>query len=269
MYPSPVPTLPSSPTSEDEAPFSQGSPLRMAEWASQSTIDEEAPQRDLESKSLYQETPTKVKLDNGETRTLKRRRTGSSADLTGHQSSSSPFASTSLPPSTQIACAVAPLLTAVYASNSLPLTPSVNTNSFLYTCEPPSAAELLACTSVHGMPDKIYRDPHYSRETDAPERPREYAGLLYHLKGGKGLRVLQDWDGTSDISKRSQEQTNIPFGGIKHADIGGWEYASCPPSFRESRKWLHSDAARAATEQGQKAQRSQVKPFVSGHVSMC
>jgi DNA polymerase zeta len=240
----------------------------MVEGASPSTTDE-VQQWDLERETAYQDIPTKIKLDNGETRMLKRRRTGSSVDLTVHRPSSSPSAATSLPPSTPIARLGAPPLTAVYASNSLPLTPCINTNSFLYTCVPPSAAELLECTGVYGIPDKIYRDPHYSRETDAPEKPREYAGLLYHLKGGKGLGILQDWNSTSDISKAIHERTNISLEGIQLPNVGGWEYASCPPSVKESRKWLHSDAARLAAEKKPTTQRSQVKPFASNLSSMC
>lgn len=243
----------------NEAFSSQDSLSLIEQGASQSTTDEAVPQWDLERGNAYQEMSTKAKLDNGEMRTLKRRRT---IDPASHRPRSLSFASTSLPPSTQVARPAGPALTAVYRLTSSPPTNSVNTSSFVYAPAPPSTSELLANTSTCGMPDKVYRDPHYSRENDAPEKPREYAGLLYHLKGGDGLGVLQDWDVTLDTSKVPHERLKFSAEGAKSANISGWEYASCPPSVRESKRWLNSDAAKNATEDKRPTRRSQVGHLV-------
>ncbi|EMD42049.1 hypothetical protein CERSUDRAFT_90650 [Gelatoporia subvermispora B] len=107
-------------------------------------------------------------------------------------------------------------------------------NSYLYRPLPPSAAELLGSVEDYNLPSKIYRSAYYSKEGDAPERGREYAGLVFHLKGGGGLAMLDPWDESSSASKAN------PSSGTSLGRDGayGWEYASLPPSARQTRLWL-------------------------------
>ena len=157
-------------------------------------------------------------------------------------------------------------------SSSLPIVPiqtvplsatlSSSQKSYVYAAAPPPTSELQGTINQFDLPDKIYRDPYYSNESDAPERPREYSGLLYNLKGGTGPGVLEEWDMTVERA------TGVAFGerslsSYSHC-ITGWEYASCPPSIREVKKWLQSDAAKpqnAATGLNRTSQASSLSGF--------
>ncbi|EKM61040.1 uncharacterized protein PHACADRAFT_204189 [Phanerochaete carnosa HHB-10118-sp] len=99
-------------------------------------------------------------------------------------------------------------------------TPS-RTSSHEYRLPPPTTSELLATLDACGVPAKVYQDPFYSNEEDAPEHAREYAGLVYNLKGGTGISALEEWAG------------HEPSSGLRKLDntgVYGWEYASVPPS---------------------------------------
>lgn len=116
------------------------------------------------------------------------------------------------------------------------LTPSNHT--YLYSNPPPTTSHLLFTLEDFGLKSRIYRAPYYSNEKDAPPRPREYAGLVYNLKGGEGIALLDDW--VSEFG--SQEPSNDTFHTFLQDDlsVGGWEYAGVPPSVREVRTWLRS-----------------------------
>ncbi len=94
----------------------------------------------------------------------------------------------------------------------------------------------------YGIPSKVYQNPYYSIESDAPERPREYAGLVFHLKGGTGVSVLEDFQ--TGVAPEPSTSGHVLSG----AGVHGWEYASLPPSVKEVRKWLmkHKDIPTAA-----------------------
>ncbi|GAW03631.1 DNA polymerase zeta catalytic subunit [Lentinula edodes] len=116
------------------------------------------------------------------------------------------------------------------------LTPSNYT--YMYSNPPPTTSQLLSTIEDFGLKSRIYRAPYYSNEKDAPLRPREYAGLVYNLKGGEGIALLDDW--VSEFS--SQETSNSTFSYFLQGDLsaGGWEYAGAPPSVKEVRTWLRS-----------------------------
>ncbi|KAI8995628.1 hypothetical protein BD414DRAFT_513374 [Trametes punicea] len=113
-------------------------------------------------------------------------------------------------------------------------------NVYVYTCPPPTSVELVGSTDQVGIPSKIYRDPYYSKESDAPERPREYAGLVFHLKGSDGTANLEEWRSEGDAPPLSSH----PSGMLDSTGITGWEYASAPPSVKQARKWLKEQASR-------------------------
>lgn len=133
---------------------------------------------------------------------------------------------------------------AVYASSSFPLDKALNTSSYEYGTRPPSTSALIASMQDHHLPQKLYQMAHYSKENDAPEKPREYAGLLYHLKGGEGLNVLDEWDSGHDSINIHAGKCLAPDAKGKNvpyrwpARSAGWEFASSPPSPREVRRWL-------------------------------
>ncbi len=117
-------------------------------------------------------------------------------------------------------------------------------NAFVYNIPPPPASELLSSLESRGLPSKLYQDPYYSKAEDVPERPWEFAGLVYRLKKGDGLSVLEEWESAStQESLTPTEDRNMFEDRFDRTGVGGWEYASSPPSVREVRKWLKSTAA--------------------------
>ncbi|KAH9004030.1 hypothetical protein EDB86DRAFT_3062394 [Lactarius hatsudake] len=118
-------------------------------------------------------------------------------------------------------------------------------NAFVYNITPPLASELLSSLESRGLPSKLYQDPYYSKAEDVPERPWEFAGLVYRLKKGDGLGVLEEWESasTQESSKKTPaEDWNVFEDRFDRTGVGGWEYASSPPSVREVRRWLKSTA---------------------------
>ncbi|GAW03632.1 DNA polymerase zeta catalytic subunit [Lentinula edodes] len=77
------------------------------------------------------------------------------------------------------------------------LTPSNYT--YMYSNPPPTTSQLLSTIEDFGLKSRIYRAPYYSNEKDAPLRPREYAGLVYNLKGA--LRRLATIQGPTQVNK--------------------------------------------------------------------
>ncbi|TFK57299.1 hypothetical protein OE88DRAFT_1671186 [Heliocybe sulcata] len=114
---------------------------------------------------------------------------------------------------------------------------ATKTRAYVYSRPPPSTSMLMFSLDDYRIPAKIYRNPYYSKEDDVPEHAREYAGLVYHLKGGDGLGDLEEWH-----SESSSERPIALNSGIVKTDrtrVDGWEYAGCPPSHREVQKWLN------------------------------
>jgi len=135
-------------------------------------------------------------------------------------------------------------------------------NAFVYAIAPPPASELLSSLESHGLPSKVYQDPHYSKAEDVPERPWEFAGLVYHLKKGDGLSVFQEWEPSSAVEPLQKnglsEDRNVFEDWFDRTGVSGWEYASAPPSVREVRKWLTS------TTRAQPCEKPQSRSQASG-----
>ncbi|KAH9835559.1 uncharacterized protein C8Q71DRAFT_709525 [Rhodofomes roseus] len=126
---------------------------------------------------------------------------------------------------------------------------------YRYALPPPSATELLSSVDEHGIPSKVYTSPYYFRASDAPEKPREYAGLVFHLKGGAGLDTLEGFvSGTPSAWHATTGRAKLD-----PADVTGWEYASAPPSAREVRRWLVSPQGRQHLNQARPKQPSQIE----------
>ncbi|KAI0275058.1 hypothetical protein BC834DRAFT_965498 [Gloeopeniophorella convolvens] len=119
-------------------------------------------------------------------------------------------------------------------------------NAFVYAVTPPNTSELLSALESYGLPNKIYQDPYYSKAGDAPERPWEFAGLVYRLKKGDGLSVLEEWKSDSLVDSSAKiapvEDRNVFQDRFDKTGVGGWEYAGAPPGVKEARRWLERDA---------------------------
>ncbi|KAF9481424.1 hypothetical protein BDN70DRAFT_831218 [Pholiota conissans] len=114
-----------------------------------------------------------------------------------------------------------------------------SSNSYAYSVQPPPPKELIAELTYVGLPSKLYQAPFYSRDEDIPDSAKEYAGLMYHLKGGQGIATLDDWS-TGESKHEGEGQRHwCPSVMLDASGVGGWEYASHPPSIREIRTTLH------------------------------
>jgi hypothetical protein len=111
-----------------------------------------------------------------------------------------------------------------------------SSNQYIYSLQPPSAKDLTVELKTLQLPSKIYQAPYYSKDEDIPELPKEYAGLIYRLKGGQGIATLEEWS-TSVYEHGSQHSKSILP--LEASGVGGWEFASHPPSVREIRNSLH------------------------------
>uniref|UniRef100_A0A8H7YAJ4 DNA polymerase n=1 Tax=Psilocybe cubensis TaxID=181762 RepID=A0A8H7YAJ4_PSICU len=107
-----------------------------------------------------------------------------------------------------------------------------STNSYVYSLQPPTWSYLQSGLQSLCLPDKVYQAPYYSNDFDIPEHSREYAGLTYRLKGGQGIATLEDWSSTEPHN----ELVSNAASGLVAAGVGGWEYASHPPSTKEIRQ---------------------------------
>lgn len=108
----------------------------------------------------------------------------------------------------------------------------------MYSNPPTTTSQLLSTFEDFGLKSRIYRAPYDSNGKDASPRPRDYAGLVYNLKRGEGIAILDD--SVSEFG--SQETSNDEFYNLLQGDpsVAGWRYAGAPPSVKEIRTRLRS-----------------------------
>lgn len=128
-------------------------------------------------------------------------------------------------------------------------------NQFQYHLPPPSTRELLGSCDIVGIPQKVYQAPYYSASTDIPDKPKEYGGLMFTLKG-KNVASLDEWRSGDGVVS----ELNVSSGGTFHTEgIAGWEYAGQPPSVRQTRKWLADNKKKTKGAERPRKLRSQVR----------
>jgi len=128
-------------------------------------------------------------------------------------------------------------------------------NAYLYRQFPPSRTDLIAKIGALKLQTKIYRPPFYSNEADISERSREFAGLVYHLKGGKSTAFLEEFVPVTPVSESAQLSYNYS----RFEVHSGWEFASFPPSRRVIRQWLKYEMVFRKKLSNRKTPRSQVR----------
>lgn len=142
---------------------------------------------------------------------------------------------------------------AVQLSKAFDTCKATNTNRYIYSVSPPSISDLKESFESLGLPSKTYQAPYYSKDTDIPEMATEYAGLTYRLKGGQGIATLSEWVINGEIGQNSTSNLELdPVG------IGGWEYASHPPSVLEVQRSIATIDAQSATRRIKRKLQSQV-----------
>ncbi|KAJ7293585.1 DNA polymerase zeta, catalytic subunit [Mycena rebaudengoi] len=129
----------------------------------------------------------------------------------------------------------------------------INLNRHVYAPTPPTTAQLLESLEAHAIPHKIYRAAHYSDDNDAQNRPREYGGLIYRLKGNhESLKNLDPWQSDGILFSSPKESFS------HSSSAGGWEYSGSPPSVRQVKQWLGSEGGRLPVKKPVKL-RSQIE----------
>lgn len=113
-----------------------------------------------------------------------------------------------------------------------------NHRLYQYGQKPPSSQNLVSTADDYGIPNKVYQEVYYSKEADASDNAKEYAGILYRIRGGTGLSTLEEWDKEDKTLmpgplKRKKGPLRLP----RIIGIGGWEYNRSPPSCGEIRRW--------------------------------
>lgn len=128
---------------------------------------------------------------------------------------------------------------AVKLSRAFNTCKATNLNRYAYSVPPPSLLDLKESLQMFGLASKIYQAPYYSNNSDIPEIPKEFAGLVYRLKGGQGIATLDEWS-----TDKGNDGGNSPdaLQRLNATGIGGWEYASHPPSVKEVRLSLNCGA---------------------------
>jgi hypothetical protein len=148
---------------------------------------------------------------------------------------------------------------AIQPSRAFDTCKAINTNRYVYSLPPPTVSELRDRLQALGLPSKIYQAPYYSKDTDIPESSKEYAGLTYRLKGGRGIAWLEEWSTSLSETLVHKSNKNVELNPV---GIGGWEYASLPPSAKEVRQSLELLPSTSILRKPKI--RSQVKS-ISGH----
>lgn len=132
---------------------------------------------------------------------------------------------------------------------------STNLNQYVFSLPPPSFESLSMDLKAMGLPSKIYQAPFYSRDEDISEQPKEYAGLLYRIKGGQGIATLEEWRTDEHSSETYHPCSTVQ---LESSGVGGWEYAHHPPSVKEVRRSLQASNGKLLNTKNLPSFKSQV-----------
>ncbi|KAF9526453.1 hypothetical protein CPB83DRAFT_462528 [Crepidotus variabilis] len=111
-----------------------------------------------------------------------------------------------------------------------------NANRYVYSLPAPTLAELEYGLQALDLPNKIYQPPYYSKDADVPDVSREFAGLTFRLKGGQGVTCLEDWYTSQKPATKAAFANKKVV--LNPRGVGGWEYASVPPTCADVRRSL-------------------------------
>ena len=115
---------------------------------------------------------------------------------------------------------------------------------------PPFGLSVVSTMPELDLPSMIYQDAFYSKESDVPERAREWAGREFKLES-LTVPFLPDFDrtGTSEASRgakngvlpdRVKEEKNHRAR-RRNCGLLSWEVAEPPPTYAEVELWSHID----------------------------
>ncbi|KZZ99692.1 DNA-directed DNA polymerase, family B, multifunctional domain protein [Moelleriella libera RCEF 2490] len=144
--------------------------------------------------------------------------------------------------------------------------------SLIYAKLPPTVSQCLAL-SQSNYPDVIYQDAFYSKESDVPDRNREYAGREYHLESNT-LPFLPEFDadGSSAASYGIKSETmnakqvleKLQAQQRRLCTWRNWEFMQPPPTHQEVSQWLENETQKQQSiERARRKIWSTPKPWIS------
>ena len=107
---------------------------------------------------------------------------------------------------------------------------------------PPTAQAASSTLQDFGLSPIIYQDAYYSNESDVPDRPREYAGREFRLRGDTVL-YLPDFDPAVDATTPAAPLEKYKYDETlkkqrRACKLRSWEIGDLPPSRREVEEWM-------------------------------
>jgi DNA polymerase zeta len=140
--------------------------------------------------------------------------------------------------------------------------------------ELPPAQDLVVSTMQHfGLPSMVYQDAYYSKEEDAPERPREWAGREFKLES-LTVPFLPEFDATASseasfgvksgiLPEKVKKEKEYQFRRRK-CGLRSWCIAESPPLFIEVEKWAKEEEAKKLLNAANNSKASKDVPNTPG-----
>lgn len=98
---------------------------------------------------------------------------------------------------------------------------------------PPTATEVMSSFESFGLPEKLYKQPHFSNPKDVPPKPVIFAGLEFRLKGD-GVQHLLDFSFDDFAFASISHKLSLFPHTIESKQL---RYAHKPPSYRQVLRW--------------------------------
>ena len=119
-------------------------------------------------------------------------------------------------------------------------------------CPPPASDAVLSSMDLYSLPSVIYQDAFYGKESDVPERAREWAGREFKLESSS-VPFLPDFDPTGSsvatfgekpaiiVDRAKEERANAIR--RRACNLRSWELLEIPPTYSTVQKWFEEEQA--------------------------
>ncbi len=132
--------------------------------------------------------------------------------------------------------------------------PQPSSRILAFSTRPPNTADVISTMEEFDLPPVIYQDAYYSKESDVPERSREYAGREFKLES-LTVPFLADFDATGTSDATFGKKPGVLLDKVKDevlfqkrrrtCKLRSWEIGEPPPTLEEVTGWIVADDARS------------------------
>jgi len=129
-----------------------------------------------------------------------------------------------------------------------------NSRIFAFSTRPPHATDVISTMEQFDLPPVIYQDAYYSKESDVPERAREYAGREFKLES-LTVPFLAHFDAIGSSAATFGEKPGVVLDKAKDelvhqkrrraCKLRSWEIGESPPTLEEVLDWAAVEDARS------------------------